>query len=560
MRALHAGAEAGAGELCAELCVALSRLCLRAEDYDSWSTANEQAMSALKSSGSSERVGLILHSAGVCASSQARYGDAEEKLEQAITTFRRAGLAEQASVVSLDLAAVSLKRGEPGRALERLADATANSREFDRLRAALLKSQALLDLGSVSEAEESAGLATYLCGRVGSESLRRRLDAVSGRILQSRQREPESIKVFERLLRESEGARDTEGELSALHGLALVDAAQRVQRWRELQRVSSFRGHAWYSATASLGLSFAVAEEGELDEARELASRAVAEFAAVDSLKGRIRALLAMGDFYAASGNEAAARFAWKAGCADLDADRPVDSVALDEFRSRLALERIKTTIPDTTVWMVNTETGNSSYSNLLGEAELRRADAFVRPQDRRDYEASHAALRLVLAKAVGGDPRELRFGRASCPLCGGPHGKPVLMGPGMPSFSLSHTEGAALIAVSTREVGADIERIGRAESLESMVHPREAEELRLAAAEDRPVAATRLWTRKEAYLKGLGTGVVGDGLSGDYIGTAPGPVRAPGDWVIIDVTVPAGLCAAVAVRKARIRSASEVR
>lgn len=280
---------------------------------------------------------MILHSTGLCAFSEARYGDAQEHLERAIATFSGAALLDHASAVNLDLAAVALRRGDPGRALDQLAGAAEGGREFDRLRSASLQAQALLDLGRVSEAEEAAGLAAYLCSRVGSQSLKRRLDAVSGRILHLRRRSAESIALFERLLRESEGSRDTEGELSALHGLALVDAAQRRHRWRELRRVSLFRGHTWYSATASLGLSFVVAEEGALEEARELASRAVAEFDAVDSPRGRSRALLALGDCYAASGNEAAARFAWKAGCAALDIDGPVDAAALDEFRVRLA-------------------------------------------------------------------------------------------------------------------------------------------------------------------------------------------------------------------------------
>lgn len=222
-------------------------------------------------------------------------------------------------------------------------------------------------------------------------------------------------------------------------------------------------------------------------------------------------------------------------------------------------MERVGT-VPGAEVWLVDTAAWDPALAALLGAAESRRAQAFRRPTDRRDYEASHAALRLVLARSVGGDPRELRFGRAACPLCGGPHGKPVLLEPNPPRFSLSHTEGAALIAVSERDVGADVERIGRAEGIDSMVHPLEAEELRLAAGDAREAAATRLWTRKEAYLKGLGTGIAGAGMTEDYIGTAPGPVRAPGGWTVADIAVPPGLCAAVAIRTEPVRSAQAAR
>jgi 4'-phosphopantetheinyl transferase len=55
------------------------------------------------------------------------------------------------------------------------------------------------------------------------------------------------------------------------------------------------------------------------------------------------------------------------------------------------------------------------------------------------------------------------------------------------------------------------------------------------------------LWTRKEAYLKGLGTGL-GRDLALDYLGTAAPELRPP-DWHVADLPMPPGHAAAFAVR-----------
>lgn len=166
---------------------------------------------------------------------------------------------------------------------------------------------------------------------------------------------------------------------------------------------------------------------------------------------------------------------------------------------------------------------------------------------------AAHLTLRRVLSAYRGVTPAELRFARRACPCCGGPHGRPVLAGSGTPHFSMSHTGGLVLIAVAGRPVGVDVERLPaphKATTVGEVLHPAEQREIHAAPPSLRPVVFARLWARKEAYLKGLGTGI-GRGPDLDYLGNpAPGaPARPPG-WTVKDIPVGPEHAAALALSR----------
>ena len=78
--------------------------------------------------------------------------------------------------------------------------------------------------------------------------------------------------------------------------------------------------------------------------------------------------------------------------------------------------------------------------------------------------------------------------------------------------FSLSHTKNAIAVAVSNRPVGIDIEavvsqeRVGDSHFLERTMSATERQSI--AEADDPRLMFTELWTRKEAYVKLLGTGL----------------------------------------------------
>ncbi|MFB8167625.1 4'-phosphopantetheinyl transferase family protein [Kitasatospora purpeofusca] len=188
-----------------------------------------------------------------------------------------------------------------------------------------------------------------------------------------------------------------------------------------------------------------------------------------------------------------------------------------------------------------------------LDEEEHRRAGRFVRDADRAVYLAAHVALRQVLGRHLGIAPAALPFGREPCPGCAEPHGRPRLAGgpagsaAGDPHFSLSHGGGRVLIGLAAAPVGVDVEPLPAADSAEVLattLHPAEQAELADVRPADRPGAFARLWTRKEAYLKGLGIGLARPPAA-DYLGTAE-PARRPAGWAVTDV--PAGPRHAAAV------------
>ncbi|WP_367046521.1 4'-phosphopantetheinyl transferase superfamily protein [Streptomyces sp. Je 1-332] len=189
---------------------------------------------------------------------------------------------------------------------------------------------------------------------------------------------------------------------------------------------------------------------------------------------------------------------------------------------------------------------------SLLDAAERRRAAALRRPADQELYAAAHTALRLRLGAYLCVDPAAVELVRLPCPLCGEPHGRPAVAGGAGPHFSLSHTQGLALLAFADRPVGADVERLPSASTMADVaasLHHREQSELAELPSDERPLAFARCWTRKEACLKGTGEGLAGSGMASLLVGTGPTPLDVRG-WTVRDVTAPEGYAAAVATAK----------
>ena len=139
--------------------------------------------------------------------------------------------------------------------------------------------------------------------------------------------------------------------------------------------------------------------------------------------------------------------------------------------------------------------------------------------------------LRALLGRWLERDPAGLRFVL-------GEHGKPALAS-GELEFSVSHSGDLVAIAVAEgRAVGIDVERVRDVEEervADRLFAPAEAEALRSLPAAERTSEFFRLWTRKEAYVKALGTGI------------ATGLSEVGEGWTVVDLPVPPGYAGALA-------------
>lgn len=161
-------------------------------------------------------------------------------------------------------------------------------------------------------------------------------------------------------------------------------------------------------------------------------------------------------------------------------------------------------------------------WITCLTTEELAQAERYLRPATGTQFRVTRGVLRHILAEYIGATP-------ASVPLVRLPMGKPAIdPSSRFPriSFNVSHSDQSALVALAHgREVGVDLETRKRELDVLGMAErffaPEEAAELQTLSAAERQVAFLRLWTRKEALLKGQGRG-----LSQDWTDMKVGSIR----------------------------------
>jgi 4'-phosphopantetheinyl transferase len=202
-------------------------------------------------------------------------------------------------------------------------------------------------------------------------------------------------------------------------------------------------------------------------------------------------------------------------------------------------------------VWVLDVTQATDLEWSYLDDHEAGRAASLHRPRDRHRYVLAHAALRELLGRYLEVPSRDVAYTRQPCPVCGGPNGRPAVeLAPRPVHFSLSTSGDVILIGIATAPVGVDVQVLAESETVTDvapLLHPVERAELAAAAPSERPAAFTRLWTRKEAYLKGLGVGVA-HGTATEYLGSqncAP----SPRGWSVVDVQVPPSYASAAALR-----------
>jgi 4'-phosphopantetheinyl transferase len=223
-------------------------------------------------------------------------------------------------------------------------------------------------------------------------------------------------------------------------------------------------------------------------------------------------------------------------------------------------------------LWLVDLPRAAPALEALERQVALLSADDRTRAARLRDRceqrhrLAAYIALRIIIERTGGAQVRRQPFIRSAG---GRPH-----LGEAAPSFSLSHTDGLALLGVARSPIGVDLEAHRRLK----MSSRRRLEILAIGAGLAQPSAwhgagdapVLQAWCRLEAYAKATGLGlahILGElGLrqaSGRQL--EPSEIEAAAQWLagargmaVRDLKLPPGLYGAVAFtglrRLARVR------
>jgi 4'-phosphopantetheinyl transferase len=224
------------------------------------------------------------------------------------------------------------------------------------------------------------------------------------------------------------------------------------------------------------------------------------------------------------------------------------------------AIRRLPQTPFGAEFWLVDlSERPCATELSTLCAAEHDAAARFVFDVHRRRYQAAHVALRHLLADTLDVAPDSLEF-------LTGAHGKPALQAGFDCSFNMSHCEDWGLIGVRRGmggiELGVDIEIVREvrdaAELAQRHFTASEQRELAECAADARDKLFLCGWTRKEACLKAVGSGLsiapstFGCGISPGFARTCI-PTSVDGASVDVEVDsldVGGGRVAAVAMMR----------
>jgi 4'-phosphopantetheinyl transferase len=163
--------------------------------------------------------------------------------------------------------------------------------------------------------------------------------------------------------------------------------------------------------------------------------------------------------------------------------------------------------LPDNTiqVWKFPVIETNGS---LLSEPEIAQAARFRQGSDKSRFTTGRQMLRLLSSRYLCVPPEEIIVigGRHQKPVIGNKNKRPL-------HFNLSHSGEWVLLAFSDSPLGIDIEEIKSLFSFRDIVQDQFSESERdfVFNSPDPVCTFYLLWTRKEALLKGWGSGLQQD-------------------------------------------------
>ena len=164
-------------------------------------------------------------------------------------------------------------------------------------------------------------------------------------------------------------------------------------------------------------------------------------------------------------------------------------------------------------VYFGNTENYTSKREfcgTLLSKEEIERMKKFAFDDDRLTYCISHGCLRICLSEFTNMSNEELKIEYHS-------NTKPHLINSNL-DFNISHSKNYFAFAVAEKSgsiIGVDIEKLNNLKDYKSIIRDFMHEEEKtyilddLISNEEQISRFYEIWTRKEAFLKMLGAGII---------------------------------------------------
>jgi 4'-phosphopantetheinyl transferase len=203
--------------------------------------------------------------------------------------------------------------------------------------------------------------------------------------------------------------------------------------------------------------------------------------------------------------------------------------------------------------------TGEDRWQRILSSDEAARAARYRFQVDRQRYAISRGVLRTILGSYLRIDPVCIAFSYSARekPSLSSVHAESGI------TFNISHSGEVTLLAFTrNRDIGVDVEEIGRKSDLEAIARrffsAHEQKQLFALPPEARSEAFFRCWTRKEAYIKATGDGLslplsqfdvsIAPGDCDALIATRPDATEAA-RWSMREIPAGAGYIGALCVR-----------
>lgn len=147
----------------------------------------------------------------------------------------------------------------------------------------------------------------------------------------------------------------------------------------------------------------------------------------------------------------------------------------------------------------------NKIFSQLLSIVSLKRQERISKirfPIDKKLSLFSELIVRMLICQTICLDNDQITFMENQ-------YGKPYLIGHPNFHYNISHTRDAIVVIVSDKQVGVDIERIGKADiEIARRFFTKNELNYITAFSESESEKFYEIWTKKEAYVKYIGKGL----------------------------------------------------